>query len=474
MSPVKWEGRGPVLRGVGPDNWTKTTSLVRRSDCLRGTMVGPLDNVSRRGDKFMLISLFLFLVFEVLQGPLRYYLSQAGGVILAYAPKALMLVVFIAVAIQALWSKRLSRLVLTVASLFVVSITVGFCFARSVSQPFLGIFSLVPMLFGVVAEPAVSRFGPRICPYALGLWLCVAVGVTFNYFHSVPWTGFTYQLGDAEVEVSREWTYFGANRIAGFARASFEAATQLLFLGLVSSILLGSRTLALTVWLVTGVLIAATTTKTTLGLYFFLTIAFCLVLPRFVQAGFQRAVKEVLPIVIALVGILLPIGSMFLSRATQSGDQGSGTLFASFAIRLQQMWPDTFAMIFNHGSVLLGRGIGGVGAAQKIFEPDLYSPADNMYLYLYATFGVFSLVIIWTVTRAVVRLRRGRDPMTTLVWLLGISILMEGWTISCIEGGTMAVITGLVVAFSVRFGKGASALNSPDGSSRQFDGMPHP
>jgi len=212
------------------------------------------ETLLRRGDKFILLTLLMFVVFEVFQGPLRYYLSHMGGVFLAYAPKGLMLVAFVALVIRILWTLRVKRTVLGAAATFTVFMAVGVHFTHGMAQPFMGVFSLMPLLFGIVAEPTFSRFGDRILPYAFGLWLCVAVGVGFNYLHSMPWTGFTYQLGDAEVEASRDWTYLGVERIAGFARASFEAAVQLLSLGLVCVVLFRRKSLAFIVWAATGCL----------------------------------------------------------------------------------------------------------------------------------------------------------------------------------------------------------------------------
>lgn len=425
----------------------------------------------QRGDSFILLTLFIFLVFEVLQGPLRYYLSLMGGVFLAYAPKGLMLLAFFALVIRTLWTLRLNKVVLMTAAAFALFMAVGAYCTHSIAQPLMGVFSLMPMLFSIVAEPSFSRFGERIRPYVLALWLCAAVGVGYNYFHSMPWTGFTYQLGDAEVEASRDWSYFGVERVAGFARASFEAAAQLLVLGLACSILLRHKSLAFIVWITTGALIAVTTTKTTLGLYFFLTILLPMVVPRLAPRFLKRAVGALLPFILALVGVLLPVSTLLSKVGSSFANQDSGTLFASFGIRLAQMWPDTFTMIFSHGSVLLGRGLGGIGAAQKIFEPDIYSPADNVYLYLYATFGVFALAIIWVFTRSVSRLKFAGNRMTMLFWLMGISIMMEGWTVSCIEGGTMAVVMGLTVAFSTRLNKSTRLHHSMGNAKNQAASM---
>ncbi|KLD63200.1 hypothetical protein Y882_12370 [Dyella japonica DSM 16301] len=426
----------------------------------------------RQGDAFILSTIFIFLIFEVLQGPLRYYLSMMGGVVLAYAPKGLMALAFFFLLIRTLWTFRLDKTVMGTLAGFAVFAAVGVYFTHGIGQPVMGLFALIPVLFGVIAEPAFSRLGERCLPYALVLWLCVAVGVGINFFHSMPWTGFTYQLGDAEVEVSRDWSYFGVERIAGFARASFEAAMQLLFLGLVCSILVRSKVIAFIVWISTGILIAVTTTKTTLGLYFFLAILLPLMAPRAAPSIFKRVIGPMVPWTMALIGVLLPASTLVSKVGAGFANQDSGTLLVSFGMRLAQMWPDTFTLIFKHGSALLGRGLGGIGSAQKIFEPDLYSPADNLYLYLYAVFGVFALVVIWVFTRAVSRLKFTGDRMSTLFWFLGVSILMEGWTVSCIEGGTTALATGLTVAFCIRLGKSRFVRRSMGTSRHKLVGAP--
>ena len=407
--------------------------------------------------RLILSLLYLFLVMDVLAGPARFYLAQAGLAELIYLPKTLIIGTVIASVLRTLYFGRLRPVFTVVLSLLVIFALVGWGFTGNPLQPAFGIFTLLPLIYAVLAEPALRQMGPRIRPYITLLWCTVALGVIIDNQLALPWTGQAYELGGTEIQGSVEWTTFGVERAAGFARASFEAADQLLLLALPLMVLYRSVTLKLMLWLTTGALIYLTTTKKTGGTFLLLTVLLPLINPMFAPTLIRHAITTTLPIAVAIVGIGLPISTLFITYQLNLDNVVSQVLFASFEDRLTASWPASMELAMAHGNALLGRGIGGIGAAQKHFEPLLYMPGDNLYVYLYVTFGLLAFGFVATYVWNLVRLDIHSSPWNRIVWAMGVAVLLNGWANNGVESSITASILGLTLASAYAARRGRRA-----------------
>lgn len=385
---------------------------------------------------------------EVFSGPLRFYLAQAGLSALVYLPKILIVGVVITTVLHTLYQGRIRPLYGAVLTVFVLFGLVGWIFTGNPLQPAFGIFALLPLIFAVMAEPIVRQAGRRILPYIALLWLATALGVVLDYMWELPWTGLAYKLGEFEIEGSREWTTLGVERVAGFARASFAAADQLLLLALPLVLLGRSKTAKLFVWLATGALIFLTTTKKTGGGFLVLSVLMPLMSTTNVPALFRRALTAGMPFLIATIGIGLPISTFFVAYRLDLDSFWSQMLFASFEDRLTVVWPASLALALEHGSVVLGRGIGGIGVAQKPFEPLSHMPGDNLFIYLYVTFGILALAFVWVYVRSLTQLDTRHSAWSRLMWAVGIAILLNGLTGNVMESPITATLLGISMAYA--------------------------
>ena len=331
---------------------------------------------------------------------------------------------------------------------FVVFGLVGWMFTGNPLQPAFGIFVLLPLIYAVMAEPIVRQAGTRILPYIALLWFAAALGVVLDYLWEMPWTGLAYKLGEIEIEGSREWTTFGVDRVAGFARASYEAADQLLLLALPLVLLGRSKILKLLIWTATGVLIYLTTTKKTGGAFLILTLLMPLTSTMNVPALFRRTLTASMPVLVAAVGIGLPISTFFVTYRLDLDSLWSQVLFASFEDRLTVVWPASLALALEHGSAVLGRGIGGIGAAQKYFEPLAFMPADNLFIYLYVTFGLLALAFVWVYAWNLAQLDPDHGAWSRLMWAVGIAVLLNGLTGNVMESPITATLLGISMAYA--------------------------
>ena len=48
-----------------------------------------------------------------------------------------------------------------------------------------------------------------------------------------------------------------------------------------------------------------------------------------------------------------------------------------------------------------GVGLGGIGGAQRFFAENFFNPSDNLFIFIYANFGLFCLLYLgWAVWQA--------------------------------------------------------------------------
>lgn len=403
-----------------------------------------------RAERVVLAVLMLFLAAEIFSGVLRYGFAQAGAPWLIYVPKLLIMATVLSILLSALYRGRVQASLAAVLAVVIVFGFVGMYFTQNILQAAFGIFVLFPLVIGFIAEPALSRLERRLLPYATMLWLCAAAGVVYDFFVETPWFGFAYELGETELTSSRQWWTFGIERISGFSRASYEVASHLLFLAIPVIVLGRGWFLKSVIWIATGVLIVLTTTKKTAGVYVLLTLLIPFFNLQIGRLSLGKAITAGLPWVVVGVGVALPISTLFIDYALDLESNVSLFLLASFEDRLTWMWPDGLDLVAQHGSLIFGRGIGGIGVAQSYFESDLYNAADNLYLYLYAAFGLTALPIVIYYTTCVARLESGRSPWERTVWFWALAILMNGWAGNGVESSYSSILLGITFAYARR------------------------
>lgn len=397
----------------------------------------------RQREHLILVIVFVFLLFEILSGAIRYGFARAGLVPLIYLPKALLgLALVVALAVD-LARARMSAAYLAAIALLALGLAHGYLVLGKPVQVVFGLWVLMPFLGGIVALPALVNAWPRVGRYALVLWALAVSGVLINVVYPWPWIGFEYTLAGMEIEGSRLWHTGSFVRLAGFSRASFDAATQILLLAVV--LMLWARGLwRVAVWLLSGVTIALTTTKTSVVIYLLLTLFWL------TRRSATRNVWKLLPIGLVALSSTLPLSTLLVEYDLSSVREGplQGLLFASVGDRLERMWPDTLAMVLKHGDWLFGRGVGGIGVAQQYFEPILYSPADNLVVYVYALLGALGIgsLVFYALGLALLPLRHRIAP---LIFAAGSTVLLAGLTGNVLESAVLGLAFGATLRYVV-------------------------
>jgi hypothetical protein len=70
-------------------------------------------------------------------------------------------------------------------------------------------------------------------------------------------------------------------------------------------------------------------------------------------------------------------------------------------------------MIAHHHMLAFGVGIGGSGGPQRIYAPDNFNPADNLFILMYASFGAFAILYLIGVCFLVLRPVTGSEAKAT-------------------------------------------------------------
>ncbi|WP_141304210.1 hypothetical protein [Moorella sp. E306M] len=399
--------------------------------------------------RFVLLALCLFLTVKALEGPVRYALVSADIEWAIYVPTFLLMLVVLLRGLLVMHTWRISRVMLIVTLALLGASGLGMVLIGNPAQVLFGIYVWVPFLFGAaLAQEIVPHLRRLYCFFVL-LWLVSVAGVFLNYFFDWPWAGFVYKVSGISIEGTRKWSTFGIERLAGFARASFEAAIIIFILSLLLLIYGKNRWTKPAVWLIGGGAIVLTTTKGIMAAY--LAVTLLLLVRPWTPAFILRAA----PFVVAIVVMAFPLYSWTQDISLILKNEVDCLLLASFEDRLTYTWPAANELVFQHGAGPVGRGVGGIGAAQDRFEKTLYNPADNLFVYLFGIAGYLAVILMLLIAYRVSRFAGGRQGEATFFYLLGMGILIYGLTTNVVESAYMGMFLGIVVRSASYFGTAA-------------------
>jgi len=392
-------------------------------------------------ERYILFTILFFVFFRVCDAPIRFFLVKAGLGPLSSLPNILILGILTLYLFKAILTLRLERRVFWVVLFFGYAIITGCLFVGNIKQILLGLYGLLPVFFGAVSCGVFTNNFERLKLFIATCWLISVIGVFLAVIISFPWVGFSYERLGMEMEGSREWASFGITRIAGFSRTSYDAAVLIFILMIMLGVVLKRRFLIVSVFVVSGAAIVITTTKTIIGV--FLLIIIYLLTRKWYRLW------SVLSAFLMLIMIALPLSTQFAKFDLEiTTDLWMRFLLLSFEDRLINTWPEVFQLISQHGSYLLGRGIGGIGGAQSFFEKTIQNPADNLFLYLYVTFGVGAFFILYAFLKRTIILARADDtPLNVFFFLLSLSVITFGMTANVIEAPLYGYLIGVFFMF---------------------------
>jgi hypothetical protein len=389
-----------------------------------------------------LVAFLVFVIANVFTGPIRWIFAVSGLVPLIYIPIMAIGVCFLAKVLHLSLEGNIGR------AYFFTLIVIGSAFVSGVlhtgsaTQVIFGFYVLWPFFFGLVFGNQIVYKLTRYTGWAVFFWVAACAGVIINNFTTYPWEGFEYSVGGLEVESSREW-YSGdaTKRLAGFSRASFDAAIQI---SLASCFVLALPIGKHYKLIICAVSVFATYYTNAKGMLLAFAAMFAI---SFLQTVWMVRVKPFVFTALMLLGILLPVVSWLVEYQFDiTGIAANPTVF-SFTDRIENMWPEALRLTTEHGSFWLGRGFGGLGVAQSHLESHLFNAADNVFVYAFVVGGVFMIpVSIICLIKFMTRVD-GSAAAERLTTLLMIVVIVYGLTANVFENALMALVLGILVRY---------------------------
>lgn len=388
-------------------------------------------------DRWVIFTMIVYLLFDAIGGVARYYLWEIGFVNLIYIPKIMALLTLLI----ALISLKINKLYFWTIYTLILFAGVGVFYVNDFLQIAFGFWVFVPLLFGIVAYRSFLHGIQKLEGWFLVLFFIVCGGVLFDAFINLPWVGFNYFLAGVDIEGSRQWSFMGIARLGGFSRAAFSTASYTILLATFLVARKHSKILRYGIWFLAALVISLTTSKGIVLVFLVLT-GFFLCWRRF-----PDVIWSALALFVTIFAvIMLPLSALSYDYSIVLAEPGYYYFFQSFIDRLTNTWLTAFKMITEHGNIITGRGLGGIGEAQKLFEHFLYSPADNLFIYLYAVFGLMALPILAIYGAGTLQLNIRKNSLDRYFYMVMLSVLIYGVTTNIIESTAFSIFAGLSVA----------------------------
>jgi hypothetical protein len=410
-----------------------------------------LGRVASRGDvdiweKLFIPAILVFLFQDVVSGVSRYVFSSIGLVAVNYIPSIIVLI--LCLVYFYLRAASLSGRFVVISSLFMISFIYSLFVGRSFFAAAFAFYTWTAFFVGVIV---IERdYLSVIIRYVWVMWCLAVSGVFLNVFTPFPWVGSEYEIFGQLVSSARDWNTFGIQRLAGFSKGSFAVSNQIAIYAALLCTLQCGRTLKFSVWSISAVAIALTTSKTP---FIFIVVwpvfIFALATLRSIHASLALRYITGTLAMLELAVVLPPFGDSLGDVANTVLDLPDALSFIrleSLADRTLYMWPDAFALMRDYDLTwLFGRGVGGIGSAQAIDEVNRLNYADNLFLFLLVTFGIQCLTFFVLVMLGWKSWLKNRPDQIEKLYALSIAVLILGTLTNVVESIPAALAFGAIV-----------------------------
>lgn len=395
-----------------------------------------------RFSRVVAYSIGLILFMYAFEGPLRYYSHKVGFNYFFYLKDVILFAVFMLLIVRGVVRSFLPAFFLKLAFALGFFGLVGIWHELQITQVLFVYKIFLLLIVGVLSFdflPDNMFFFWRLLNF---LAIASCFGVFADLVVDFPWALSTMEVGGVEVAVSRTtWASGGFPRVSGFGRVWSNPAYFVLLASLFNLLFLNKKSVHFFfLALIYFFGIAVTTNKGALGSFLLIHMFFIvkdLVPQKILKGGIISllAVIIILPL-LSWAGLLQHQPESFLGRIA----------FSSFFVRINEMWPRALVLILEHGNVIFGRGVGGIGAAQKVFEVSLNHPADNVFIYLYGAFGVVGVLFLLFLGYKLTYVDFNGCELGLFCVLLFICFLGIGLIGSALENGVLNYFLGLMFA----------------------------
>ena len=391
---------------------------------------------------WILLALAAYTTSFVVEAPLRFALGKIGAPQILYLRDLLLVLLVITSFWMYMFSgKHLKSSRIVIALLAMGSVVAWLWFLGRFMQVLFAVKIFMPLLVCCIYGKAISSANIHLAKLSVFLATVTAIGVIVNSVVAFPWVGSAVSLGGLQIEVSREWYSGDFARLAGFARASYDAATYMIIFSLVIAVAY-KPLIGIFFWALSAVVVVLTTTKGVFLAFGFLSIILlCKLISKEVMVGSAKVIL----IIAAIVGLLLPLVSLVFQPEMIFSSKIERILLFSFYDRMNNTWPQALYMLDEWFKIFIGRGIGGFGAPQAYFESRLYNPADNIWVYFIVSFGALGAIGVLYVIGKILFFRRFDDGKTVgLVWAVFVAVY--GITSNMVDNAVLCMAMGYLIS----------------------------
>lgn len=395
-------------------------------------------------------------LFEAL---LRYGLMLTGMASMLYLREVIPLIIVAYLFLAWVYGERWPLWPLCMFAIITLHLVVGILFHTKLMQLVVGYKMFMTIFVGIVAAyhyPGSSKVLSRIAGVVL---IITIAAISINKYLIFPWEGSQYETFFGAAELTKVWwTDGGLRRLSGFSRASYDAASVALVCVIIYLAGTTSRMKALLAWILTGIAIALTTSKGALFAWCAVGIA-----AVFSNTGVRVVVLRITLFIAAIICITVPLFFWNSTIAPKDFYGAAGWWFSSFADRISWTWPKAFSLLTENGSIIFGRGIGGIGTSQMFGDWWQFNPADNLFVYMIVSFGLLGIVYCGWMLSIVMHWAGQNRHINFMVYGLVASYFIYGIVMNMIEQPVMTLAFGFALGLALR----DSSVNTATVSSKR-------
>ncbi|MEJ7929724.1 hypothetical protein WG922_07040 [Ramlibacter sp. AN1015] len=427
-------------------------------------------------DRLLRWLLCVFVATFVLEAPLRWALVVWGFPNALYLRDVIPIGSLTLLLFRPLLTRRwIDPLITVPLCLLGIHGAVGLALGVAPIQVALGFKLFMYPLYGIAMWPLLADHWTTVLRASAVAFAVTLFGVILNFFLGpMLWDGMEYDTIFGTVSASRQWWISGGiPRLAGLARASFNAAMIIGITGLLCMVWLRPPWLRLLIAVLAVAGIAATTSKGML-LAFPIAAVWLLFDGRFAHILLGRMLVYVL----CSVSLALPIGVVLLELGSGLAPVGFPNFLFSVWERFSWMWPSAFDLLPKGVGWVLGGGLGSIGTPQLFGpEPHRFNAADSLAVLLLVNFGVAGTLYFLLPACTLRRVTQVAHPDQAKAFIaLLIVTYGYGFSISMVEEPFFALCIGLALGMAANPGLTAQRRNtrvperrgssSPDPSAR--------
>ena len=158
--------------------------------------------------------------------------------------------------------------------------------------------------------------------------------------------------------------------------------------------------------------------------------------------------------------VIIPVCFLGVSYfSTPFGSSGSSVLLnnSSLLDRMSVTWPNALKLMSHDNSLFTtfwGRGLSGIGAAQNLanssYERNHYNPADNLFVFLFVSFGVGFLFFFLSLAKSLIIIETLPPRPRIIFFSVFVYLMLLGITSNVIEAVYPVLFLGMIFALPAR------------------------